>query len=181
MKLYHGSKNKFEKFSYDFVGSNAGNDEGYGFYFTDSKELAERYADGGYVYTVNFKKEKSLNEKKISITITELRKVLQILHKSNDILNDFNDVEYYGYSRVMNEAVEMLRENKNDVDMVAELCNICGDKETVLKTIAKVTGRNCINSTDNKFIKNGDNSRLIIALVNDDIEIVNIEKSNSAN
>ena len=79
----------------------------------------------------------------------------------------------------MNEAVAMLRENKNDVDMVAELCNICGDKEAVLKTIAKVTGRNCINSTDNKFTKNGENSRLIIALVNDDIEIVKIEKSNS--
>ena len=181
MKLYHGSKNKFEKFSYDFVGNNAGSDEGYGFYFTDSKELAERYADGGYVYTVNFKKEKSLNEKKISITITELRKVLQILHKSNDILNDFNDVEYCGYSRVMNEAVGMLRENKNDVDMVAELCNICRDKEAVLKTIAKVTRRNCINSTDNKFTKNGENSRLIIALVNDDIEIVKIEKSNRTN
>lgn len=177
MKLYHGSKVKFEKFNYNFIGSNSGSDEGYGFYFTDNKELAKQYAGkDGYLYTVNVPVSKSLSETKITITIERLRKMLRLLHKEIDILNDFNDVSYYGIERVLTEAVTMLRDgNNNDVDLIAEICNICGDKEAVFKMLYRLTGIGRIASKKNKFTDNGDNSKIIISLI-DDVEILKVER-----
>jgi hypothetical protein len=42
---YHGSPNAFQEFSYEFMGRN-GTAEGYGFYFTSDREIAEGYAEG---------------------------------------------------------------------------------------------------------------------------------------
>lgn len=177
MVLYHGSQNKFEKFSYDFCCKNAGADEGYGFYFTDSKELAERYANGGYIYTVNIPIVKSLSENKNVLTKSAIKKLLLSIHRKNDILNDFNDIEYYGIEKVLNEATGMLLDgNDNDVDIISEICNVCGDKETVLKSVKETLGINIIISNDNKYTKNGEDLTIYIALDNDDIEINKVEK-----
>jgi hypothetical protein len=48
--VYHGSPNKFSAFE---GGGFQGRNFGYGHYFTEKREEAEYYADGGYVYTVD--------------------------------------------------------------------------------------------------------------------------------
>ena len=43
--VYHGSPEDFTRFSLDYLGAN-GTAEGYGFYFTDQKSIAEGYSQG---------------------------------------------------------------------------------------------------------------------------------------
>ena len=50
---YHGSAKKFDNFSLDFVGTgDHGREHGYGFLFSNKKDVAEKY-NKGYLYTVS--------------------------------------------------------------------------------------------------------------------------------
>lgn len=61
--LYHGSSKDFEKFETKHIGENTGNNGlfGEGLYFTQKSDLAESYADGGYVYEVKVNIENPFN------------------------------------------------------------------------------------------------------------------------
>lgn len=130
MKLYHGSKFKFKKFNFKKLGTN-GTGQGAGIYLTPKKEIAELYADNGFLYsvTVNLQKELSLASK--TLENKTLEKIIDELQKETDILNDINDVQFYGKNTVKKELTELLNYNDNDVDIYNELANICGNIEAV--------------------------------------------------
>lgn len=137
MILYHGSRNKFNKFNFDYQGLN-GASEGEGIYLTTSKKIAyENYAGKhGYLYTVNLIEGKELSSEKITLTRDDIRIIIEKLG-AYDVLNDYQDVDYYGMDYTMSYAIDTLLSNTNDNDIITDLCYTCG-REKVLNVIANL-------------------------------------------
>lgn len=140
-RLFHGSMNKFDRFSLEYKGLN-GTDDGFGIYLTPNKEMASMYAEQtnkvGYIYEVSANLEKSLSTEELTVTDKELSKIIDVLQDSSDILNNFNDVDYYGKKVVKREAMAMLQDNENDVDLINEIANTIGDTEKTAEAFYSV-------------------------------------------
>jgi len=177
MKVYHGSKSKFDQFNHDYIGAN-GTSEGIGFYFTDSKRIAEGYAEKGYLYTVEFNGKKSLSSDKKIITKSQLKKFLKALDQKREYLSNHDDVEYEGYQKVLNKATETeYNSATNDVDMICGICNASGSPETCMNTVYEVLGYDSIIlDAIWGLTKEGMTQRLYIALVNEAFNIVEVKK-----
>lgn len=141
MRLYHGTTAKFDNFSMDFMGEHA-TSEGLGLYFSDSKDVARGYAyDNGIIFTIEFNGKKPISSERVTFSRKEVERLLLELQESSQILNDYNDVSYYGLERVLNETIEnIMSDNENDVDIICELANICGSKKEVLRILHDVLG-----------------------------------------
>ena len=177
MKVYHGSKANFDHFSYDYIRTN-GTSEGIGFYFTDSKQIARGYAENGYLYTVYFQGKKPLSHNKKVITKTQLKKFLKALDQRHEHLSNYGDIEWEGYQKVLNKAVELeYNSSTNDVDMIAGISNACGSPETCMYTLYEVLGYDSI-ILDAEWGLDEENvpQKLYIALVNDAITILEVEQ-----
>lgn len=142
-QLFHGSMNQFEEFSLDNVGKN-GTAQGFGIYLTPNKEMAGMYAskreEQGYLYTVDVELNKSVSLDERTVTEEELSEIIDRLQESNDILNDFNDVDYYGEKVVKREVLATLNENENDVDLMNEIANTIGDDKKTAEVFYEVGG-----------------------------------------
>jgi len=139
--FYHGSMNKFEAFSLDHLGKN-GKEDGFGIYLTTDKEMASIYANyrdkKGYLYETSANLGNALSRTERTISDSQLSKIIDLLHESDDLLNVYNDVSYFGQSVVKNEVLELLKINKNDVDLVNELATNIGNPINVAKTIQAI-------------------------------------------
>lgn len=140
MLLYHGTKAIFDEFSLDYLGMN-NNAEGAGIYFTDSIEVAKTYAyENGRILTVEVNGQKPLDSYEITLSRDEISTVLTKLHEMDGILDNFNDISYYGIDYVLEEAIDSLMYNTNDMDIVSEISNTYGDSSVVLNVIYKELG-----------------------------------------
>lgn len=136
LTLYHGSMQSFDHFILDFLGQN-GRAQGSGVYLSPDKQVAQMYAtyhkEKGYVYTVNAQLKKALNTQKRTISPSLLSRILDALHQvpELELLSNFGDVNSVGYQAVKKEALDLLLENTNDLDLYNELVNISGDFNAV--------------------------------------------------
>lgn len=130
--FYHGSTHKFNQFDINHLGEN-GTAQGAGIYVTPDKEAASMYAqindDPGYVYKVSANLKKPLSLDKVTISDQKLSKIIDQIHEKTDLLSNYGDVDYSGYSEVKEEAIELLRENNNDVDLYNDLASAAGDQQ----------------------------------------------------
>lgn len=174
MMVYHGSQNLFDSFDYNRIGEN-GRSEGNGFYFTDSLKVAETYGEkGGYIYEVEFSGKKPLSDKKVTITKGGLSKIFLALHESEDILSNYDDVDYYGIHSVLRKTLESTFEYcHNDVDIFVELCNVSGGTEEVARLFHKILGYDCIVIDNPTW----GNQKIYIATVSDIIKIKKVFKN----
>lgn len=173
MIVYHGSKEMFDIFDYSKIGLN-GTSEGKGFYFSDNKEIAMRYGENGYLYTINFKGEKPLNCEKITIKKSELKKYLLELNKLIGYLENWGEVEGSGLNNVLNDAVEgELDYSDNDVDLISGICNASGNIKTCLTLLYSLFGYDSIVIKDAEW---GGDQKIYIALTNDILEIKDVIK-----
>lgn len=172
MKVYHGSPARFEKFDYSKIGTN-GTSEGKGFYFTDSKRIAEGYGQDGYLYTVNFKGKKSLSSDALTITREELKKFLIELDKETDYLSNWGDVSFDGLEKVLDEAIRGEYDTSdNDVDLISGIANASGSMEASLTILHKLLGFDSI-VMDAEW---GNGQKIYIALIHDVIELVEVKE-----
>ena len=149
--VYHGSPADFNTFSLEYLGTN-GTAEGYGFYFTDSKRIADGYSQRGQnpgkLFEVYLDIKKPLSDTKVTMTKAQFKKFLTELNKQVDadgerldILSNYGDVEWEGLNNVLNYAIELEYEgNDTDVDIVDSIINSCGNIEVVFDVLRKVTG-----------------------------------------
>ena len=153
---YHGSMSQFEAFSFEHLRLN-GTDYGAGFYTTTDETYARGFAtakDGrsGYLYTYEFYPQKALSLTERQISNEALEELLFTLHESFDILWNYDDVDYYGVSAVLERAVEIEAGNSdNDVDLINGIINGCGDAEAVLNTLYEVLGYTHVEVLDREF------------------------------
>lgn len=172
MSVYHGSKEKFERFDLAKIGLN-GTAEGKGIYFTDSLFIAEGYGRNGYLYTVKFNGKKQLSEQALIISKEELRAFLEALDNEMDYLANWGEISFEGYDCVMNAALEgEISGSDNDVDLIAGICNTSGNVGRALEILYETLHYDSI-VTDADW---GNGQKLYIALVPDIIEIQKVEK-----
>lgn len=141
--MYHGSPEKFTIFDSGFM-SQHGSSKGYGFYFSPDKKMAEGYGD---VMTVYLDIKNPLSKDKLSISRKEMKNLILDVEKNiaekwgsedGTLLDNFGDTRRYGRDRVLEDAIDMLMENENDVDVFWELKNIGGDYDSVAKSFRKI-------------------------------------------
>lgn len=172
MIVYHGSKEKFERFDLGKIGLN-GTSEGKGVYFTNSVSIAQGYGGNGYLYTVKFNGKKQLNDKSLTISKEELRTLLEALDKEMDYLTNWGEVSFEGYEPVMDAALEgEINGVDNDIDLISGICNASGNVGRALEIVYETLGYDSI-ITDAEW---GNGQILYIALVPDIIEIQKVEK-----
>lgn len=170
--VYHGSPNKFDKFSYDYMGK-IGTSEGYGFYFTTDKEIAYKYAEGsGNLYTAYLDINKPLNPTKKTITKTQLVKFIKALDPTGqDYLSNWGDVEHEGYNNTLRKAVDTeYKYNNNDVDLISSIINADGSgPENVYSILTKTLGYDGIVAQPDWV---GGGHKIVIPFSPDQIQLV---------
>ena len=154
--VYHGSPSDFNTFSLDYLGTN-GTAEGYGFYFTDSKSIAENYSKGregqqngepGRLFEVYLDIKKPLSDTEVTMSRAQFKKFLTELNKQVDadgerldVLSNYGDVEWEGLNNVLNYAMEIEYDGSDsDVNMIHSIINGCGDMKTVFRVLRKTLG-----------------------------------------
>ncbi len=129
--VYHGSPEKFEEFSLNFMGKQ-GRTEGSGIYFTDKKDIAQGYATarsetGGHLYEayLDIKKPMSLEQHKILDSDKWMDDILEeILKRDREALGNYGgDINFIGKEKTKKIALDILRSNDTDVDLVSDLMN----------------------------------------------------------
>ena len=163
--LYHGSTQLFKKFDHDQIGNN-GTAKGFGFYFSSDKKGAEHYADK-YLYTVNANLKGALSYDRRTIKKTKTRILLNRLHKVLNIFDDFYDVSQYGEWKVMEDALNLLKDTHTDVDLFCELCTITGDKEAVSRAFLDLFSVNHWVTFDYGY-------NITVITISEDIDILEI-------
>ncbi|WP_208423006.1 ADP-ribosyltransferase-containing protein [Latilactobacillus fragifolii] len=175
--LYHGSTQKFSEFDLKHLGQN-GTAQGAGIYTTPDQDVAAMYAqltdEPGYIYQVASDLKKPLSLDRMTVSDQELSKIIDQLHEETDLLSNYGDVEYSGYSLVKDEALELLRENDNDVDLFNDLASATGDPEITAETFESVGDYTHIISHDQTRL----NSDVYTILNPKNVEITNIESTN---
>lgn len=173
MLVYHGSPNKFDKFSYDKIRTN-GTMEGAGFYFTDNKEIAKGYGgNSGYLYTAKLNINKSLSNEKKTLTIKEVEDLIKALPEDADFLSNYGDVDYEGYNEVMERALDSeYKYADSDTEILGSIYNACGENQKVIELFYSELGYDSI-------IARPDWGRqtIYIALTNDIIQISNVSSA----
>ena len=157
LAVWHGSPSDFNEFSLRYLGTN-GTAEGYGFYFTDRRAVAESYARGteaqrhqganGRLFEVFLNIAKPLSNERVTMTREEFRRFLRELSRQTDadgnpleLLSNYGDAAYEGENAVMREAERLEYDgNDNDVDIVHSIINAVGDKERVFRVLRSTTG-----------------------------------------
>ena len=139
---YHGSPNDFEKFSYEYLGTQ-GTGEGKGFYFTNNRNVAEGYrqGEGGKLFEAYIDVRKPLSSTKKTITASQLARFIRVLDPDgSEYLSNIGDVSWQGYESVLREAVQMLiQNNDNDVDIICDITNALGGNPEGIYPILKAT------------------------------------------
>lgn len=139
--VYHGSPKDFKEFSYKYLG-NTGTSEGYGFYFTTDKSIAERYTEKtGKLFTAYIDIKKPLNPTKKTITKQQLAKFIKALDPDGEgYLSNWGDVYSEGYNAVLRTAIENeYTYNNSDVDIISGIINADGKSPEIVYPILKKT------------------------------------------
>lgn len=145
MVVYHGSPSKFNVFDAERIGTRA-SAEGYGFYFTDSREKAEGYHEkDGNLMKGYLDIQKPLPLDEVTIKRSEVKKLLENIDPTGDDVLSNYDASGVGYpsrawyNNAMRDALDMIMENENDADIIAEIANNYGSMD-VVSEVRKVLG-----------------------------------------
>lgn len=172
MIVYHGSPNRFSTFDYKRIRTN-GTTEGVGFYFTDKKDVAKAYANGGYLYTVDLNGKKPLSDRDLTLTEAEIRAYFIKLDKYTGFLENYGETAYSGLETVLNRAVQIERSVcLSDADLLGSAYNATGQNEKAITCMVETLGYDHIIAKPEW----GNGQTLYIALTNDIIKIVSLEK-----
>ncbi len=139
---YHGSPKEFQEFSYEFMGS-TGTAEGFGFYFTSDKNVAEMFADGGALKKAMLNINNPLNFEGRTISKDEFAHFLRTLDPTGeDYLSNWGDVHYEGYEQIVRTATEgEMSGSNNDVDLISGVIQASGgDAGSVYKVLKQALG-----------------------------------------
>ena len=148
IKVYHGTGADFTEFSYDFM-STHGSMEGQGFYFTDSKNMAEGYSKNGKTPMAGYLDiKKPLSDSKVTLKRGEVKKLLETIDPTgDDVILNFDPRGGIGYpsrtwyERSLNATVEaVMNYNDSDSEILAEIANSGAGTELTVKTVRKLLG-----------------------------------------
>ena len=146
--LYHGTDVLFDEFDNKFISGKCSIDQyGSGFYFFDNPAKTVRY--GNIIVECNVSLMKVLDfhkQPRKGITRMDVERMILAAPDLEEKLNNVNDVEYYGFDKVLREAIGLYSTG----DVVHTLNCIGTDffapEEThiLLDKFTELTGYNCV-------------------------------------
>lgn len=145
--VWHGSGAIFNEFEHRHINTH-GSGAGQGFYFTDSKSLASGYfQEGGQLLEGYLRINKTLSLTEKTLSRNDIRKLIMQVDPTGDeiVANYAQETRDYGspsfYKRELANTVNTIYDGSdNDADMIADISNSGGGKETVLSIAHKIFG-----------------------------------------
>ena len=131
---YHGTQTKFAKFDYQYAyTANSTAQYGPGFYLTDSKELASRYANGsGYILSIDLTRRGRIINSDATPTKVDVDGFIERMPDKESVLSNWDESQF--------RAVSLLKQSLKD------------NNETVLEMIQSIWA-DCYRGHEPKFIK----------------------------
>ena len=172
-RVYHGSGSFFSQFTYEFVGK-SGLHEGLGFYFTDSREIADRYSTGpdrrrgtesGTVYEVYLNLHNTLSGDRVTMEFREFSRFLDAaknLGAKNGIHIEIDAEDFYTQST---SDVELV----NKVMFAGFAKHGAALAEEFLRTLQRTTG---YDGTEVRNPDWGGDQTIYLAFFPDQIKLV---------
>jgi hypothetical protein len=144
--LYHGSNASFDEFSTDYLSMKDSIDQyGSGFYFFDKKSKTPLY--GEICYTVEAEIQKILyTHKKFYLYYDDVEFLLLAAPDLDDRLNNFGDVDYYGFDKVLADAIHAYA-GQDAITILNTIGNDFyspEDTHLLLKKFIEITGYDCV-------------------------------------
>ena len=143
--VYHGTNSDFNTFSYDYIGKN-GSAEGYGFYFTDSREKAAGYSKGERnIKELYLDIKKPLSSEDVTLKRSDIKKLINEIDPTGDeIVSNYESTgrgypSKEWYNRGLEETIDILFENSSDLDIICELGN-ASDVKDINETVYDILG-----------------------------------------
>lgn len=143
--VYHGTNSDFNTFSYDYIGKN-GSAEGYGFYFTDSREKAAGYSKGERnIKELYLDIKKPLSSEDVTLKRSDIKKLIKEIDPTGDeIISNYESTgrgypSKEWYNRGLEETIDILFENSSDLDIICELGN-ASDVKDINETVYDILG-----------------------------------------
>lgn len=130
MDIYHGTAANFDKFDLAYLGSGWGQQAyGYGFYLSDSPEVAKDYAQGGYIYTVRVPDGRYLSYD--SISRAEVKRIARDFYKHYTEEDEYGREAYAGHEEEFWEAeCKYILDACDGGDVYGDIAHLTGsDKE----------------------------------------------------
>jgi hypothetical protein len=150
--VYHGTRATVSAgFTFDYARiGDQGRSEGAGFYFTNSRQIAQGYGAGGTVIEafLNIQKPMAYDEKpfnkatlaKLITRIAEMEAELDGSYVADGFLSNYGDVNYDGLSSVVRSAVNGLVADETALDQISGIVGSGVSPEIVNKAVREVTG-----------------------------------------
>lgn len=157
LAVYHGTGATIGddfSFDYGFVGKN-GSAEGYGFYFTSDKSVADGYQKkGGSVVSTYLSMQKPMPLKQKPFGKSVLKKILkrvveneivkcpdEVADYKDSFLSNYADTYSMSFDRALDVASSMVNDGSDTaLDQIADIANVSGDKQGVFAAVRDVTG-----------------------------------------
>lgn len=172
-ELFHGSPCLFDEFDYNKIGVN-GTNEGKGFYFTDTRRIAEGYAEKGYLYTVLWKGKKPLSDKKVTISVEQFKRFILKLDENLNYLCNWGDKNFDGVTALLNQVIENeYYVAESDSELIGSIINATGNHEATLKILYSMFGYDSIEIDSPEW---GKGQVIYVALIKSAFEIIKVEK-----
>lgn len=160
MTFYHGTDKDFPEFSYQHVGKGA-DAYGSGFYFTNKPDVASHYShtkgdSGQNVLPVHIRLEKPIvaeTDDQTPFKRDHIKKLIVNAPDHKESLMNYGDIDYEGYHKVLNSAVDSYAELPK-INAFHAMANdfYRGHDAEYLQNIKKHTGH------DGVIVKNGDHT-----------------------
>ena len=132
--LYHGTPNEFNKFSYEFLGTN-GTLLGKGFYLTDDINVAEAYAnkgEAGKVMELYADIKKPLKWGETTISKQQFKNFVEAVNQATegrlfaDYSGEFSEKGSEQYNSTLNDILMDYEYGGDDIDLVSGILNSTG-------------------------------------------------------
>ncbi|MBO5379912.1 MAG: hypothetical protein J6A90_06275 [Clostridia bacterium] len=146
--VYHGSEAVFNEFKHRYINTH-GSQEGRGFYFTDSVNMASGYErDGGQLLKGYVNISKPLSDTELTLTRKEVASLIKAIDPTgDDLIANYDTGGGMGYpsqawyNRAFNDTLDaVMNYCDTDSEVLAELRNAGADEEKLLKTVRRTLG-----------------------------------------
>lgn len=146
--VYHGSEAVFNEFKHRYINTH-GSQEGRGFYFTDSVNMARGYERGGGQLLKGYVNiSKPLSDTELTLTRKEVASLIKAIDPTgDDLIANYDTGGGMGYpsrawyNRAFNDTLDaVMNYCDTDSEVLAELRNAGADEEKLLKTVRRTLG-----------------------------------------